>query len=147
MFTRSVLAIWIAMASTVTAYAFCLFNCQPSAANARTVLENSLRQSLGDSPYVIRRFEKTNAQEGIAWGVRTYVIEYEVEVEFPKGHRVDCLPNASGQVGSAQCMSYMFQEMENPLRTARVGERKKMRGSSVFQKTEKGWLGQDGVLY
>ena len=117
---------------------------KPSESVGRSVLENAYKNIVK-----IISLEKTNAQEGNAFGVPVYEMAYEATVEY--------ISNAC-EIGSGRALAgglgYISLISDNPSpfecitgKIHRRGERETIKGKLIFQKTEKGWQGPDGGLY
>jgi hypothetical protein len=121
----------------------------PSESSGRQLLEKRVTDQSG-SKIVLVGFKKTN---GMLDG-NLYQMEFEAEVEFPSG--------GSWQRGSALDSSVSFGFSPQPVPgsdlaqlmggamgavNVREGEHQTVKGVLRFQKTERGWLGEDGQVY
>ena len=108
------LIITLALASLLTACSN-----PPSEAEARKAFENDLNGFSGGL-FRVSSFKKTNALSGKMFAIKSYVIEFEAQVEYLRDY-VDRLSDPS-----------------NP-RTFKKGQVQKVTGSIRFEETEKGW--------
>lgn len=121
----------------------------PSESSGRRLMEKRVADQSG-SKIVLVSFKKTN---GMLDG-NLYQMEYEAEVEFPS--------SGSWQRGSALDSSVSFGFSPQPVPNnnlaqlmggamgavnVRQGEHQAVKGVLRFQKTEKGWMGEDGQVY
>jgi len=127
--------------------AFALTACSstPSASEAEAVLRSKIeKQSKGLIKLV--NFTKTNAQDAELMGVKVHAIEYQAEIEFaedcywgtPFGEGFEAI---KGEPGPLNAWMYTGKKK------GRKGERETITGTLRFQKTEKGWKGEDGKIY
>ena len=98
---------------------------KPSETDAKKVYENLWKDEIKRGEFKINSFKKINAQSGEVFGVKVYVIEVEAEIEYSSKD----IPGGS-------------------LTTARnKGKIKKIKRELKFEKTEKGWQGEDEKIY
>ncbi len=135
---------WITLFLAITATAFSGCSSAPSSSDAQIILENQItKQSKGVIKLI--GFTQTNAQKGDVMGTKIYSLEYLAEVEFT----ADCY--WGGPFGGFEVMTgepdpfnfFMYQGKKR----AKQGQRKTISRELVFEKTEKGWRGQDGKIY
>jgi hypothetical protein len=120
-----------------SAHAFCLFSCTPSEANARSVFENLVKAQYKGNPVNILSFEKTNGVGRTVFGQEIYEVSYKALVELPNGANQRCKPPLSLQnMGDCVLITYYPP-----------GQKLTYSESKTFEKTERGWKGQDGNLY
>ena len=108
----------------------------PSESDGRKVVEN-IAKNMG--VYTVKSFTKTN---GVDQG-ETYLLEFEGEVECQK---VNADPPSQGGFtfkGGITIAEYRIYDVT----CSKVGETHKLKGQMPFQKTEKGWRGQDKQVY
>jgi hypothetical protein len=145
---RRILALFCTITLTIvvttSVNAFCLFSCMPSDSNARTVFENLLKRQFANSPFNIVSFEKTNGVEREVFGQKIYELSFKALIELPNGANDDCKPNPNFNWGNfhAQNMCGVNNRKYWP-----PGQKLSYSENYVFQKTERGWQGPDGVLY
>ena len=114
----------------------------------RVIRDRILRQSEGRIRLL--NFKKTNGQDRNFLGVQLYSMEYEVEFEFTEsckwvtgfageqtGYRT-ARPVADHPTGGWDWDKWN-DDMQNPGDPVQKGQRKRLRGEMVFQKTERGW--------
>ena len=123
---------------------------KPSEGAGKTMLGKHIQdESKGNIKLV--NFKKTNGQGD----EHSYQMEYEAEIEF--------LANGSwlSNSGIAGSTAFVFSSQQynnnggisqllgeiNGANSVQQGQRKKVKGVLQFQKTEKGWRGQDGQIY
>lgn len=132
----------------VSAFTLAACSSTPSSSNAESVLRNNLdKQTQGIAKLV--DFKKINAVESEVMGTKIYAVEFEATIEFLE----DCywrqrnpimdLPQ-SGIVVERE--GGMFSQMFG-MKKATTGQRETITGTLRFQKTEKGWKGEDGNIY
>lgn len=110
----------------------------PSEGAARRVFENYTRDiPIMFSPpltLVVKTFRKTDGQQILASGVKKYKFYFEAVVDCPRNEYVN-----------------MFNVRGAPYHLGFGGSRKKgqetIRGFMLFERTERGWRGEDGNLY
>jgi hypothetical protein len=107
----------------------------PSISDGKKVLENKNKYK-GASLIKVVSFHKTNAQKGEFLGVEVYELEFEAEIEY----LADVKKDPFG--GLVPINEFCFL-----CTTHKKGERQKIVGSLTFEKTEKGWRGEDGKIY
>ncbi len=135
---------WATLVLTVTATVFSGCSSVPSSSDAQRILEN---QIIMQSKGVIKLigFTQTNAQKGDVMGTKIYSLEYQAEIEFT----ADCY--WGGPFGGFEVMTgepSLFNAFRyQGKKRAKQGQRKAISGELVFEKTEKGWRGQDGKIY
>ena len=80
------------------ASAFCIFGCNPTEAQAKTVFENLLTQRF-DKPGKIVAFKQTMTErlEMHATGEMGFELFFNATVEFPAGANLDCKPDDAGK--------------------------------------------------
>jgi hypothetical protein len=115
----------------------------PSESNARSVFENLNSEVIKKGPMIIDSFAKTNGQKRNLNGVEAYVVEYSANVTYPKG----ALPQCAGEEARQHYNQECFLAMGQGYLIRKVGQKEKMEGQILFEKTEKGWRGQDGKIY
>jgi hypothetical protein len=121
------------------AKAFCLTSCDPTEADGQKVFENLLHRIFGNVPFTVTSFKKTNGMSITNAPVQSYQLFFEGAIQLPQGANPDCNPNGNTlQVLSCQTMGRKFYP---------PGQIITYKETYVFQKTEKGWLGVDGVVY
>lgn len=117
---------------------------RPSDSAGRSVLENAYKNIVK-----ISSFKKTNAQEGNAFGVSVYEMEYEATVEYiSNACEIGFGRAIEGGLGGVSPISDKPSPLECMAgRIHKKGEKETIKGKLVFEKTEKGWKGPDGQLY
>jgi hypothetical protein len=153
-FAKLVIATGILLGLAVPSRAWCLFNCEPTEADAKAVVENTLRAAVPNAPFQILQFEKTNGRSISMPGIEGYELFYHAVVEFPSGIQPGrSQQNIWNQIQSMGAgMGAMNALAERGFRVTKgnkVDEDTVMESNSSipFQKTEKGWLGPDGRVY
>ena len=116
---------------------------QPSERAGRQVFATIQKQKLGDTPFQIRSFRKTNGSTAEVFGMRVYVMEYSASVHYPKGLRPDCIRSGNSFAG----WDCFYDQSQKGIRPQPVGSTETLTGQLTFQRTERGWRGQDNVLY
>ena len=95
----TVLALGLA---TAPAKAICLFNCEPSEADARKVFDNLIKKKFDAEAKIVDfkvdRFWRLDVEGAGHAGVEYY---FTAKVEFPKGANLDCKPEGRGQCRQA----------------------------------------------
>ena len=107
-------------------FAFAACSSLPSESDAEQVFANKWKKKIDQGIVRINSFEKTNGQESEVSGVKIYEIEYQAELEYLKDNKPALLKKAIG---------------------SNKGNIKNPSGTIRFEKTEKGWKGQDGNVY
>jgi hypothetical protein len=115
----------------------------PSESNARSVFEDLYSEEIKKGLMIIDSFAKTNGQKRNLNGVEAYVVEYSANVTYPKG----ALPQCAGEEARQHYNQECFLAMSQGWLIRKVGQKEKMEGHILFEKTEKGWRGQDGKIY
>ena len=88
-------------------------------------------RATGDSLVRIESFSKVNAQRRALFGYEAYVIEYRATISWPQGLNRNLACSRPWGCG----------------RTRDVGELETLSGTLTFEKTERGWRGENGQLY
>lgn len=135
------------------AEAFCLFSCEPTADNARSVFENRLKKKFDPEAKVtkfeVSRFWRLDVEGAGHAGVEFY---FTGTAEFPKGANLDCKPDASGAVKAGCSTSNYFsttvsnQEIKDR-QYIEPGAKIEFKDETRFDQDPKGWKGQDGNVY
>lgn len=80
----------------------------------------------------IDSFTKTNGLKQMENGVELYVLEYQMEVSYPKGIMPECVDKSHY---NGKC----FDAQLNGVQPKKVGAREIEKGRMLFEKAEKGW--------
>lgn len=153
-FTRILtLALLAAPLAVDRAEAYCLFGCDPTEANARTIFENLLKKRF-DKPAKIVSFQQTMAErlEMHATGEKGYEIFFKATAKFPEGANLDCKPTDAGEYkeGCSPSKHYVTApRSSDPSGRQYVapGEKIDFDEEYRFYEAEKGWKGPDGNIY
>lgn len=113
----------------------------PTEDDARQVFENMEQQRLKSGLAELKSFKKVNAKETEYLGTKGYQVEFEAELMFPKGLNPQCISKEGRRANVLQCM------MVSPDDAAPVGGKKTIKGKLSFERTEKGWKGDDKKIY
>jgi hypothetical protein len=132
-------AYFLAVVVLPVAIAACSGSSVPTEANARTVFENQLGKVLKDGTVRIIYFRKVNGQSGDKAGIRFYILDYKAEIEYPNGQNTQCFTKSAGWECAQMNVFHVKAHQK--------GEKIKRHGEITFEKTEKGWMGQDGNIY
>lgn len=154
--SKSKIAAAALLAASLTggrAEAFCLFFCEPTADNARSVFENRLKKKF-DPDAKITNFEVSRFWRLDVEGAGHNAVEFyfTATVEFPKGANLDCKPDDSGAVKAGCSNSNYFsttvsnQEIKER-QYIEPGAKKEFKDETRFDQDPKGWKGQDGNIY
>ncbi len=94
-------------------------------------------------PFTIKLFKKTNGQTGSVSGVETYTVEYTAILEYPEGIVPECIgkEHSTGSTG-LNCPNILGVATPKP-----KGDRETINGRTRFEMTDKGWRGEDGIIY
>lgn len=121
----------------------------PSESNARSVFENEHSENIKNGFLKIDAFSKTNGQKmNIDGGVEAYKIEYTANVTYPKGILPECIVNGFNWPPEIfyKCQN-AFETQDSYKVFKQPGQKEIIRGELLFEKTEKGWKGEDGNIY
>lgn len=131
--TRHVVINLIGYSATL-ALAGCSSVFNPTDDQAKSVFLGRLTKDIGDTPYTIDEFTKTDGQAANIMGVAVYHYFYQAKVTLPQGLHPECV----------------YKGVPSPPRCAWIpigGTPPKDAGSSLiytgevdFQKTENGWI-------
>lgn len=112
----------------------------PSVATARAVFEARLRRQVGDTPFIVLSFEKTDGQRANFAGVSIYRLFYSARVKFPRGHRPECVPQGNRFTGF-DC-GFAFGPAAGPgrIRPQPVGGVAVFQDVMGFEERESGWV-------
>lgn len=124
----------------------------PSAGDGEKLLRNKI-QNEGKGNIKLVSFSKTNGQMREVSGTQVYKLEYEGEIEF----LADCYwgpfefggtwsGNFHAVAGKRDAIS-AFHPQYMGKQEVRKGQKTKVAGSVTFERTEKGWRGEDGKIY
>lgn len=109
----------------------------PSQSDARDVLMSKYQDEIENGLVILESFSKVNSQQGEMFGVKFYVVEYEAQIRWPKGLNTECLGDNS-----------QFKGWDCWMKEARApGKIEKLQGNLTFEKTERGWKGENGEIY
>ena len=123
-----------------------LFGCggKPSLSDGRKQLEGQI-QAQSNGLIRLVSFDKTNGVEQNMNGMNLYEMDYTAEIEFLG----DCMWGSGGALGNGRSFEAVpgwpggALDAFNPRyflkQKARKGERRKIEGKFMFQKTEQGW--------
>lgn len=109
----------------------------PSESDARDVFASRYREKIDQGLVQVDSFSKVNAQQGEMFGVKFYKVEYQATISWPKGLNTQCLGNNQDFKGWNCWM----------VETRNVGQAENLTGELGFEKTEKGWKGENGNVY
>jgi hypothetical protein len=126
--------------------ALCLFSCVPTEADGKAYFTNNLKRNYKEQ-FNITSFEKTNGFERDVFGQKSYTMEFAAIVAFPNGVYTECKDAKLvpfGGIVPGKCA-----DRDDPNKSIYRGSATNMnfKDSLVFQKTEKGWRGDDGQIY
>lgn len=127
------------------AHALCLYNCNPSEANARSVFEFLIKKEFRDVPSNIVSFKKTNGAAANLGPFSMYELHFEATVELPSGANHDCNPSAPRSELSK--LGAMGRCVGNNIEYVAPGTKRLYRDIIRFRKTERGWQAEDGRIY
>ena len=119
----------------------------PSERAGRQILEKRIHEAQDESKGLIKlvSFRKTNATVHGS----DYVMEYEVEIEFTDNVTVykDMMPFWASRGSPKELLDKRLIVFSSPLIEKRKGEKRTCTGALRFEKTERGWRGEDGNVY
>jgi hypothetical protein len=128
----------------------------PSASDGEKLIRNKINDQAGGRIKLVG-FKKTNGQVMEAFGSRGYRMEWEGQIEFLS----DCywgpfdgggswsgdFYTVAGKPEHPDTMASFLQPQYVGKKEVSKGQKIRVSGTLVFEKTEKGWRGQDGRLY
>ncbi len=135
------------------ASAFCIFGCNPTEAQAKTVFENLLNQRF-DKPGKIVAFKQTMTEklEMHATGEMGFELFFNATVEFPAGANLDCKPDEAGKFKDGCSPSKHY--VTAPRASDPTGRQYVEPGAKVvfdeeyrFYEAGSNWKGPDGNIY
>jgi hypothetical protein len=140
--------------ATAPARAFCLFNCEPSEADARKVFENLVKKKFDPDAKVVS-FEVTRFWRIDVEGAGHNSVEYyfTANVEFPKGANLDCKPEGPEKIVKPGCSASTYysttiqSQMIKDRQYIEPGKTIEFKDETRFDQDPKGWKGQDGNIY
>ncbi|WP_036292959.1 hypothetical protein [Methylosinus sp. PW1] len=146
-------ALLVAALTAGRAEAFCLFSCEPTADNARSVFENRLKKKF-DADAKVVKFDVSRFWRLDVEGAGHHAVEFYFtgSVEFPKGANLDCKPDEAGAVKAGCSTSKYFsttvsnQEIKDR-QYIEPGAKLDFSDETRFDQDPKGWRGQDGNFY
>lgn len=141
---RRIVAVAFLLLVADRADAFCIFNCPPSEANARSAFESLLKNQFSGSSFRIVTFEKTNGVERQVFGQKIYELSYKALVELPNGANHECKSDKNFNWGNFHKSSMCAA---NGRKYWPPGQKLNYSETFLFEKTERGWMGPDGALY
>ena len=95
------------------------------------------RDKINQGFVTIDSFSKENAKQGEMFGAKFYTVEYRATIKWPKGLNIQCLGNNKNFMGW-KCWNV---DVRN------VGQVEELNGELTFEKTEKGWQGENKSVY
>lgn len=104
----------------------------PSEAAARAFYESEFTELITPGILKVVSFKKTNGVKRGEGGEENYELEYEAELEFPKGWLPHCVDMKQFDMGCQMART-------RGARPQPVGAKKQDKGKVLFEKTEKGW--------
>ncbi|BBU60910.1 hypothetical protein MSC49_08450 [Methylosinus sp. C49] len=135
------------------AEAFCLFSCDPTADNARSVFENRLKQKFDPDVKVVK-FEVSRFWQLDVEGAGHKAVEFYFTgtAEFPKGANLDCKPDEAGAVkeGCSASKYYSTTVSNQEIKGRQYiepGATIEFKDETRFDQAPSGWKGQDGKAY
>lgn len=152
----TLLAVSLVMTQHQVANAVCVFgmgDCGPPLPieeDGKSVLASIIRAKFPGRPFSITEFHKTNG--AAVDGGATYQMFYTAQIEFPKG-LAEKSPSVWDQLGAApeafDRARELVQKGFKVVKGGEVFEPQIFAGNSMFrfQKTEKGWLAEDGKIH
>ncbi|MBI1866997.1 MAG: hypothetical protein HYS06_01635 [Methylocystis sp.] len=147
------LALLVAPLAIDRASAFCMFGCNPTEADARTIFENLLKKRF-DKPAKIVSFKQTMTEslEMHATGEKGFEIFFKASAEFPEGANLDCKAGDAGdyKAGCSPGKHYVTA----PRSADPQGRQYVAPGATIefdeeyrFYAADSGWKGPDGNIY
>ena len=119
---------------------------QPAEADGSAALRSRISGLIGDAPFEITSFTKTDGQSIEVMGAKGYRLYYTATVSFPSGFKSSCLNRRSD---AASFMGNVFCAAEfggpgggSPVGPQASGAVVTYAGEVDFQKTENRWLAQ-----
>ena len=104
----------------------------PTEAAARAFYESEFKELTTPGILKVVSFKKTNGVKRGEGGEENYELEYEAELEFPKGWLPECVDMKHFDMGCQMART-------RGARPQPVGAKKQDKGKVHFEKTEKGW--------
>lgn len=147
------LAAFVVFAAAAPAKAFCLFNCEPTEADARKVFENVVKKKFDPEAQIVDfkvdRFWRLDVEGAGHAGVEFY---FTSNVNFPKGANLECKPDAEGKVKEGCSTSDYFSttiqnQMVKEKQYIEPGKTIAFKDETRFDQEGGGWKGQDGNKY
>ena len=146
-------AVVLAFFNVTSAFAYCMFSCDPTEAHARQIFENLLKQRFDKAGKIVEFKQTVNERlEMHATGEKGYEIFFNARVQFPEGANLDCKPDASGAYKEGCSSSKHF--VTAPRSADPKGPQYIAPGETVtfdeeyrFYEDPKGWKGPDGHVY
>lgn len=77
-------------------------------------------------------FKKTNGLKQVENGVEQYILEFQMEISYPKGFMPEC-------VDTSHYNSKCFNAQLKGVQPKKIGTREADQGKIIFEKAEKGW--------
>ncbi|PWB82322.1 MAG: hypothetical protein C3F11_12490 [Methylocystaceae bacterium] len=149
-------ALLATLLSAARADAFCLFSCEPTAAEARKVFENRVKKKFDPDAKIVN-FEVSRFWRLDVEGAGHHAVEFYFtgSAEFPKGANLDCKPEgpAGAQTVKAGCSAskYYSTTVSNleikDRQYIEPGAKIDFKDETRFDQDPKGWRGQDGNIY
>jgi hypothetical protein len=129
------------------AHAYCIIDCHPTQADARSVFQNLLRDEAAFDPYVLLAFrEEANSQIRIP-GRMFHLIHYLARVSFPQGVHARCLTaNYDPNLLSKPCEWRHFKATHGAPPNY-LDATVHFDGWVVFEQTAQGWRAIDNNFY
>lgn len=134
------------------AEALCLFGCEPTAANARSVFENVVKKKFDPDAKVLNfdvtRFWRIDVE---GYGHKSIEYYFKALVEFPKGANLDCKPEGDKVKEGCSASTFYSTTISNRMVKERQyiepGAKIEFNDETRFDEDPKGWKGQDSNVY
>lgn len=124
------------VAATIAVSACGVVSSAPVEEDGERAIASQIQEDIGDNPYRIQNFAKTNGVAGEAGGIKTYIMMYSAVIDYPKGVHPNC---ATENFAGWECWNLRT----GGAKVVPVGHREDVAGEIRFVETENGWNAVD----
>ena len=116
---------------------------QPAETDGSAALRARISSLVGDAPFEVTSFHKTDGQSIEVMGAKGYKLYYTATVSFPSGFKSNCLnrrTDVASFMNNVNCFAEFGRYGDNPVGPQASGAVIAYAGEVDFQKTENRWL-------
>lgn len=111
---------------------------KPTSHQVEQAVERQLQAQLPGTPFRLKEFSVTNGQDMEVFGVKVYEASYTAQIEFPRGHRPECVQRGR-RFNGFNCV-FGFATTRTRIPPQPIGSTISYTGRVTFQKSDRGWV-------